>query len=122
MSLPGALFLRGLDKALGNHRRGRASSDGSGGLGGCMKLLGNPTISPEALQQMRGRGGDWLAYQNHAMDSAGLGDLQFLQCGEGRTYQTPPARMPDTAHAIGWKYLLVGKVDLAAGKIVESEK
>lgn len=85
------------------------------------KLLGNPTISSEALQQMRDRGGDWFAYQNHAMDSAGLGDLQFLQCGDGRTYQTPPARMPDTQHAIGWKYLLVGKVDLVNGKIVEQE-
>jgi hypothetical protein len=83
------------------------------------KLLGENIISEGALKTMRERGGDWFAYQNHAMDSTGLGDLQFLQCGEGRTYQTPPARMPDTAHANGWKYLLVGKVDLATGKIVE---
>jgi hypothetical protein len=86
-----------------------------------MKLLGENTISAEALKQMRERGGDWFAFQNHAMDSAGLGDLQFLQCGEGRTYQTPPTRMPDTQHAIGWKYLLVGKVNLETGKIVEQE-
>ena len=83
------------------------------------KLLGNPTVGPEALETMRSRGGDWYAYQNHAMDSADLGGLQFLQCGEGRTYQTPPARMPDTQHAIGWKYLLVGKVSLETETIVE---
>jgi hypothetical protein len=56
-------------------------------------ILGTEKPSPEALQQMRERGGDCYAYQNHALDSAGLGDLQFLQCGQGRTYQTPPARM-----------------------------
>jgi len=84
------------------------------------KLLGDATIHPTVLQTLRERGGDWFAYQNHAMDSAGLGDLQFLQCGEGRTYQTPPARMPDTQHAIGWRYLLVGKVNLETGAIKES--
>lgn len=83
------------------------------------KLLGDSKISPEALQQMRERKGDWFAYQNYAMDSAGLGDLQFLQCGPGRTYTEPPARMPDTAHTINWKYLLVGRVDLASGNIQE---
>ena len=83
------------------------------------KLLGNAKPSPEALETMRSRGGDWWAFQNHAMDSAGLGDFQFLQCGEGRTYPTPPARMPDTQHAIGWKYLLVGKVNLESGEIME---
>lgn len=84
------------------------------------KLLGDATIHPTVLQTLRERGGDWFAYQNHAMGSAGLGDLQFLQCGEGRTYPTPPARMPDTQHAIGWKYLLVGKVNLETGEIVEA--
>lgn len=84
------------------------------------KLLGNVKPSPEALTTMRERGGDWFAYQNHALDSAGLGDLQFLQCGEGRTYQTPPPRMPDTQHALGWKYLLTGKVNLESGEIEEA--
>jgi hypothetical protein len=83
------------------------------------KLIGDVKPSPEALKQMRERGGEWFAYQNHAMDSAGLGDLQFLQCGEGRTYATPPARMPDTQHAIGWRYLLVGKVNLETGTVEE---
>jgi hypothetical protein len=68
---------------------------------------------------MRERGGDWFVYQSHDMSSATLGDLQFLQCGEGRTHQTPPARMPDTQHAIGWRYVLVGKVNLETGQIVE---
>ena len=83
-------------------------------------LLGNPTIGPEALQQMRERGGDWFAYQNHALDSAGLGDLQFLQIGPGRTFTKPPERMPDTIHAIGWKFLLVGVVNLETGQIEEA--
>ena len=77
-------------------------------------------IGPEALQQMRDRGGDWFAYQSHDMSSRTLGDLQFLQCGEGRTYKEPPARMPDTAHAIGWRYLFVGKVNIESGEIEES--
>ena len=85
-----------------------------------MKLLGDPTIHQTVLQTLRERGGDWYAYQNHALDSTSLGDLQFLQCGEGRTYQTRPSRMPDTAHAIGWKHLLVGKVNLETGEIVET--
>ena len=84
------------------------------------KLIGSVKPSPEALKQMLERGGDWYAYQNHAMDSASLGDLQFLQCGEGRTYQAPPQRMPDTQHALGWKYLLVGKVNLESGEIEEA--
>jgi hypothetical protein len=84
------------------------------------KLLGENKIHEVPLQTMRERGGDWFAYQNHAMDSAGLGDCQFLQCGLGRTYAEPPTRMPDTQHAIGWKYLLVGKVNLETGNIMEA--
>ena len=83
-------------------------------------ILGTEKPSPDALQQMRERGGDWFAYQSHDMSSVTLGDLQFLQCGEGRTYAKPPARMPDTQHAIGWRYALVGKVNLETGEIVES--
>jgi hypothetical protein len=71
----------------------------------------------EALQTMHARGGDWFAYQDHCFDSSSLGDLQFLQCGAGRTYAQPPARMPDTTHSIGWRYVLVGKVDLETGGI-----
>jgi hypothetical protein len=83
------------------------------------KLLGNEPIGPEALETMRARGGDWFAFQNHAMDSASFGHLQFLQCGPGRTYTEPPAKMPDTQHGTGWRYLLVGKVNLETGAIEE---
>jgi hypothetical protein len=78
-------------------------------------LLGNPSIRPEALQQMRERGGEWFAYQSHDLSSATLGDLQFLQCGPGRTYLEPPARRPDTQHGLGWRYLRVGKVNQGTG-------
>lgn len=83
-------------------------------------ILGTEKPSPEALQSMRERAGDWFAYQSHDMSSATFGDLQFLQCGPGRTYTEPPARMPDTQHAIGWRYLLVGKVRLESGEIEEA--
>jgi len=86
------------------------------------KLLGDQTISPEALTTMRERGGDWFAYQSHDMSSRTLGDLQFLQCGEGRTYITPPERMPDTQHGLGWRYVLVGKVNLETGTIEEATR
>jgi hypothetical protein len=81
------------------------------------KLLGNVIPSPEALTTIRERGGDWFAFQSRDMSSRTLGDLQFLQCGPGRTYLEPPARMPDTKHGIGWRYLLVGKVNLETGEI-----
>jgi len=87
------------------------------------KLLGTPEVSVEALKTMRERAlsqDKWCAYQNHAMDSAGLGDLQFLQIGPGRTFTKPPERMPDTIHAIGWRYLFVGFVNLETGQIEES--
>ncbi len=83
------------------------------------KLLGNAKPSPGALAMMRERGGNWFAYQSHDMSSVTLGDIQFLQCGPGRTYTDPPARMPDTQHSIGWRYLLVGRVDMETGEIAE---
>jgi hypothetical protein len=96
----------------------------SGVEGDQMKLIGNPEISVEALKTMRERAlsqDKWYAYQNHAMDSTGLGGLQFLQIGPGRTFTTPPARMPDTIHAIGWKFLLVGFVNLETGQMEETQ-
>ncbi len=84
-----------------------------------MKLLGNAKIYPTVLRTLRERGGDWFAYQNHAMDSANLGHLQFLCCGDGCTFTEPPARMPESHLGIGWRYLLVGKVNLESGEIVE---
>jgi hypothetical protein len=84
-------------------------------------ILGDSTISTEALQQMRERAtpsDKWWAYQNQALDSAGLGHLQFLQVGPDRTFKEAPERMPDSQHSIGWRYLRVGVVDLETGKIV----
>jgi hypothetical protein len=81
------------------------------------KLIQPAEIDSEALEVMRERGGDWFAYQNHALDSRAVGHLRFLQCGPGRTFEQAPARMPDTEREINWRYLLVGKVDLSSGEI-----
>jgi hypothetical protein len=85
-------------------------------------ILGTEKPDQKTLQLLRERlkpGQTWFAYQNHAMDSASLGHLQFLCCGHGCTFTEPPARMPDSHLGIGWRYLLVGRVDLETGKIVE---
>jgi hypothetical protein len=87
------------------------------------KLLGNVTPSPEALAAMRERnrlGAQWAAFQNHALDSANLGGLRFLQIGDGCTFATPPERYPDTKFGTGWRHLLVGFVNLETGEIVEA--
>jgi hypothetical protein len=84
------------------------------------KPIGNTSIGPEALPTMHERGCDLFAYQSHDMSSRTQGDLQFLQCGLGRTYSEPPAPMPDTEYGLGWRYLLVGKVSLETGEIVEA--
>ena len=84
------------------------------------KLYGDAKPSPEALAQMRERGGTWACYQNHALDSAGLGELRFLQYGEGRTYAIPPERYPDTQFGTGWRHVLVGRVNLESGEIEET--
>jgi len=80
---------------------------------------------PEVLQILRERlktGQKWMAYQNHAMDSASLGHLQFLCVGPGCTFTEAPTRMPDSRFfGHGWKYLLVGHVDLQTGEIVENQ-
>jgi hypothetical protein len=88
-----------------------------------VKLLGNATINPETLTTMRERnrrGTDWAAIQNHALDSADIGGLRFLQIGEGCTFATPPERYPNTQFGTGWRHLLVGFVNLETGKIVEA--
>src|ERR1700735_5494359 len=86
---------------------------------GANKVIG-PKIDADALRQMRERGGTWAVYQNHAMDSADLGVLQFLQVGEGCTFAIAPERYPDTQFGPGWRYLLVGRIDLESGAIAES--
>jgi hypothetical protein len=80
-------------------------------------VLGNEKPDAEALRQMRERGGSWAAYKCVALDASDLGDLRFLQFGEGRTFSEPPQRYPDTQFGIGWRYLLVGVVNLETGEI-----
>jgi len=86
------------------------------------KLLGTEKPDPVMLAILRERlktGQTWFCYQNMALDSASLGHLKFLCCGTGCTFTEPPARMPDTAQSINWRYVLVGHADLTTGEIVE---
>jgi hypothetical protein len=83
-------------------------------------LLGDGAIHPDALATMRDRqraGTAWHAYQNHALDSAGLGELRFLQVGDGCTYREAPVRYTDTSHGTGWRHVHVGVVNLETGAI-----
>ncbi len=82
------------------------------------KLIGDAKPAPEALAQMKQRGGRWFAYQNHDMGHREVGHLQFMKCGEGCTHVEPPPKYCDTpAHGMGWRYLLAGEVDLETGEI-----
>lgn len=87
------------------------------------RRFGSDKPDPAVLTILRERlksGQAWFAYQNVAPDSANLGHLQFLCCGPGCTFTEPPARMPDTAQSINWRYILVGRVDLTTGEITEA--
>lgn len=66
----------------------------------------------------RSSGGTWAAYQNVALDSADLGHLRFLKYGPDCTLKEPPARYPDTADFIGWRYVYIGTVNLETGEVV----
>jgi hypothetical protein len=79
------------------------------------------SIEPEPLELMRKRSGTWAAYQNQDLSSRSAGHLQFLQYGEGRTYVTPPTRMPDTT-VLGWRYMFAGLVDLENGTVMPKEE
>lgn len=79
-------------------------------------------ISPEALEQMKESPYNfddtkWAAYQNIAMDSAGLGDLRFMAVGPRNTLKEKTKRLPDTHMGIGWRFQFVGWVDLEDGDI-----
>jgi len=67
-------------------------------------------------------GARWFAYQNHALDSFELGQLWFLQVGEGCTFSIPPKSYPDCHLGIGWRYLLIGAVNLESGLIEPLEE
>jgi len=77
----------------------------------------------QALEQMRRIGHSttrWAAYQNVALDSAGLGHLQFLAVGPDNTYQEPPKQYPaDTSSGMGWRYRFCGWVDMETGIVEE---
>lgn len=91
------------------------------------KMIGEEKASPEALEQMKDSPANyestrWAAYQNHALDSANCGLFQFLAVGPDNTCKEAPERFPaDTSSGMGWRYLLVGWVDLETG-IIEEDK
>jgi len=61
----------------------------------------------------------WHAYQNHDLGHFNIGHLQFLAVGPGCTFKEPPRTAPDTQHGLGWRYILVGTVNLTTGAIEE---
>ena len=79
-------------------------------------------VPSESLDQMKYSGGDWYAYQNQVMDSCGLGHIIYLKCGEGCTHKTPPKNAPDGNYGLGWKYRLIGKVELETGVVQPMER
>lgn len=88
------------------------------------KMIGEERASEEALEQMRNSPYNhettkWAAYQNHALDSANCGHLQFLAVGPDNTCKEAPEKYPaDTSSGMGWRYLHVGWVDLETGEVV----
>lgn len=88
-------------------------------------LIGDDKAETESLAAMKKfaaamPGTTWYAYQNHDLGHYNVGHLQFLAVGPGCTFKTPPERYPDTKHGLGWRYVLVGTVDLDAGTIKEA--
>ncbi len=91
------------------------------------KLLGDGKLDLQTVEQMVAFCVDypearWAAYQNHAMDSAGLGHLRCMAIGPECTFKEAPERHPDTQEVIGWRYLFVGWADLETGMVVEGER
>jgi hypothetical protein len=87
-----------------------------------VSTISSGEIDPEVLEIMRSRhseGKKWAAYRNSDLSSPNAGHLTFLQVGEGCTYPTAPPKHPDTPSLIGWRYLLIGFVELESGDIVE---
>lgn len=94
------------------------------------KILGqNENVaSPEALAALRERhthygepGHRIAAYQNQALDSAGLGHFVFLIIGPGRALVEAPARAPDGPYGAGWKYQHVGYLDLDKNELEKTD-
>ena len=81
-----------------------------------LELVGR--VERQTLETIRSRGGCWWAYENQDLGSGDAGRLVFLRCGEGCTHATPPPRAPDGSYGLGWRYLLVGQLDLETGEVV----
>lgn len=61
----------------------------------------------------------WYAYQNHDMGHFCYGRTAFLAAGPNNTLKTPPDRYPDSSSiGSGWRYVLVGYVDLERRTII----
>lgn len=89
-----------------------------------MTTISSGEIDERALAQMRenSKGREevrWAAYRNKDLGSAAVGELRFLLVGKDCTYTEAPPRYPDTDFGLGWRYLMIGYVDLETGDIVK---
>ena len=87
-------------------------------------ILGDERPDPAALVAMGNSPYNfpdtrWAAFQNHDLGHQHLGHLQFLAVGPRNTFKQAPARMPDTATRLNWRYVHVGFVNLATGEITD---
>lgn len=74
-------------------------------------------VHPDALSQIRERGGQWAVYQNHDLGTRRIGHLKFLKYGTGCTFDAPPVHYHDPTMSEGWNYFLVGRLDTISGVI-----
>lgn len=81
----------------------------------------NNDESRDSLLAMRQRsqGTDtWYCYRNEDLGHGDCGRLTFLVTGPTRTFAVPPPQAPDSPDiGFGWRYRLVGPVDLEAGAV-----
>lgn len=76
-------------------------------------------VEGKTLEIMQRSGGTWAAYENQDLGHYEAGRLAFLKVGEDATFKEAPASYPDgTLVGMGWRYRLVGNVDLKTGEIV----
>ena len=78
-------------------------------------LIGDGTVSKEAMKFMKERGGKWFAYQNE--DNAKAVKFRFMKCGEECLYNNPPEKLPKTVLESDVRYYLVGEVDVVQEKV-----
>lgn len=75
----------------------------------------------EKLKQQSRKRTKWAAYRNEAWDSSTFGHVQFLAVGPDHTHKVAPPHMPDTQFGLGWKYRLLGWVNLETG-LIDSDR